>query len=200
MKMRRWLMIAPLALVTLLWSGLASAQTSNDDRDDDGHHRENHSLAVGVGLVEPANQTETYYMAALRFRIGGRDDERNRQAASEGITGYLEPEVGYWSSSDHRVSGSDLLVGANLIGVVPFGNVDSFFGVGAGAHFVDASVLRNDPSLDGSDTKLGLNAQFGLDIFLNHSLSIFGAGRYDLVQGAKDNIQAKVYLGLRSRF
>jgi hypothetical protein len=194
-------MIAPIVVVTLLFSGLASAQSSNDDdRDDDARHQQNHALAVGVGLVEPAGQTETYFMAALRWRIGGRDDERNRQAASEGITGYLEPEIGYWKSSDDRISGSDLLVGANLIGVVPFGNVDSFFGVGAGAHFVDASVLRDDPGLSGSDTKLGLNAQFGIDIFLNHSLSIFGAGRYDLVQGAKDNIQAKVYLGLRSRF
>ena len=53
----------------------------------------------------------------------------------------------------------------NLVGVVPLGIVDSFYGVGAGVHFVDASLLENDPGLTDSETKLGANAQFGLDLY-----------------------------------
>jgi hypothetical protein len=99
-----------------------------------------------------------------------------------------------------QVEGSDLLLGVNLVGVVPLGIVDSFFGVGAGVHFVDTSLLENDPSLTDSETKLGANAQFGLDLYITDSLSAFGTGRFDLVQGSEDKVQTKVYLGLRARF
>jgi hypothetical protein len=199
-EMRRWLTIPALALATLLWSGLASAQDTYDDGDDeDGRSREDFALAVGVGLVDPGVDTETYLMAALRIRAGGGGGERARRRG-EGIVGYIEPEVGYWETSDGLVEGSDLLVGANLVGVIPFGNVDSFFGVGAGLHFVDAQVLENDPLLDDSETKLGLNAQFGLDLRVTRSVSAFGAGRFDLVQDAAEDLQSKVYLGLRARF
>lgn len=197
--MRRWLTIPALAAATLLWGSLASAQgTYEDDAEDDGGTREDYALAFGAGLVRPSNDTETYLMAALRIRVGRGEERQARRG--EGITGYIEPEVGYWESSDDRISGSDLLVGANLIGVIPFGTVDSFFGVGAGVHFVDAQVLENDPGLDGSETKLGLNAQFGIDLRITQSLSAFGAGRFDLVQDSADDLQSKVYLGLRARF
>ena len=188
--MRRFAMIAVLAAATLLSSHVALAQ---DDASQDRY-----ALGVGVGLVKPSGDTETYFMAALRIRLSGRDQGDHRRA--QGISGYIEPEVGYWKSTDSRISGSDFLVGANLIGVVPFGNVDSFFGVGAGLHSIDAQVLRNDPLESGSETKLGLNAQFGIDIFVNHSVSVFGASRFDLVQDASDNIQSKLYLGVRGRF
>ena len=59
---------------------------------------------------------------------------------------------------------------------------------------------KGDGSLDDSETKLGANAQFGLDLRINRSLSAFGAGRFDLVQGSEDSIQSKVYLGLRAAF
>lgn len=197
--MRRWLTIPALALATLLWGGAASAQDTYDDRDDDdGGSREDFALAVGVGLVDPGVDTETYLMASLRIRAGGGDDRARR--GGEGIVGYIEPEIGYWETSNDRIEGSDLLLGANLIGVIPFGNVDSFFGVGAGLHFVDAQVLENDPLLDDSETKLGLNAQFGLDLRVTRSVSAFGAGRFDLVQDAAEDLQSKVYLGLRARF
>src|SRR6185295_19129830 len=136
---------------------------------------------VGVGLVEPSSDTETYLMAAFRIRAhrdsGNADEEEITR--TQGITGYFEPEVGYWKRSadnNNRISGSDTLLGVNLIGVVPFGHVDSFFGVGAGVHFVDAKLPTGDARETGSKSKLGLNAQFGVDIYLTNKWSAFGTG------------------------
>lgn len=203
--MRLWTRASVLALTALLCSGWAAqAQTNRDDRydeDDEGDHKDRFALGAGIGLVEPLNEVETYLMASLRIRVGGRgDSDRDGNSGGSGVTGYIEPEVGYWEATGDRAEGSDLLAGVNLVGVVPLGAVDSFFGVGAGVHFVDASLLENDPTLTDSETKFGANAQFGLDLYINDSLSAFGAGRFDLVQGSEDKVQTKVYLGLRARF
>jgi hypothetical protein len=204
--MKRWMTVGVVTAAVLLTAGQAWAQSSRDRYDDEdegngGRHRDRFALGVGVGLVNPGDKVETYYTASLRIRTSGRDSDR-RSAGEEGITGYLEPEVGYWTASGDRnkPKGGDTLVGVNLIGVVPLGAVDSFFGVGAGAHFVDKAVLLNDNTLTGSDTKFGANAQFGIDLYINRSLSAFGVGRFDLVQDASNSIQSKVYLGLRARF
>ena len=121
--MRRWMTIGLLTAAVLLPAGMAQAQDSNDrhdrDRDDEEGRqsdRDRFALAVGAGLVEPLNKTETYYMASLRIRTSGRgsDDREGNRRGDEGITGYLEPEVGYWSSTDKdRPKGSDLLLGVN---------------------------------------------------------------------------------------
>jgi hypothetical protein len=202
--MRRWMMVGLLTGAALLAAGQARAQSSNDRDDDNGdRHRDRFALGVGVGLVEPLNKTENYYMASLRIRFSGRGDDENARRATgdEGIIGYLEPEVGYWSpSGDHPGSGDDLLLGVNLVGVIPLGPVDTFLGVGAGAHFIDSTLLTNDAGISGRETKLGVNAQFGLDLFITRKLSAFGVGRFDLVQGSDDRVQSKVYLGLRARF
>ena len=204
--MRRWMTVGVVTAAVLLTAGQAWAQSSRDRYDDEdeggGRHHDRFALGVGIGLVEPGSKVETYYMASLRIRTSGRDNGRRNAGDEGGITGYLEPEVGYWSASggNNRPKGNDTLVGVNLIGVVPLGAVDSFFGVGAGAHFVDKAVLANDATLTGSDTKFGANAQFGLDLYINRSLSAFGVGRFDLVQDSSNSIQSKVYLGLRARF
>jgi len=198
--MRRWLMTSALLGAALLAANLASAQ-SDRDRDDKGEPTSNYALAVGVGLVQPTGQTENYYMAALRIRLN-REDEDNGGGGGggrdRGIQGYLEPEIGYWKSTDRLIKGSDTLLGINLIGAFPFASAETFLGAGVGAHFVDANVLRSDASLSGSQTKLGANAQFGIDLHITRALTVFGAGRFDLVQGAKDNVQSKIYLGLRA--
>ncbi len=198
--MRRFLLVSCAVLAAvLLPAGWAQAQ---DDRysDDDGEDYNRFALGVGIGLVEPLDEVEPYFMASLRIRAGGRQDGGGR--GDQGITGWIEPEIGYWETSggDRGVEGSDLLAGINLIGVVPLGSVDSFFGVGAGVHWLDTSLVEDDPSLTGTDTKFGANAQFGLDLFMTRNVSAFGAGRFDLVQGSKDKVQTKVYLGIRGRF
>lgn len=181
-----WVKVTVLAGLALLAGDALRAQQDSDP----------FALAVGVGLVNPTDEVETYSMAALRIAVGAGSKSKSR----EGLRGYLEPEVGYWKRSDDRIDGGDLLVGVNLIGAVPFGQVDSFFGVGAGAHFIDNQLLLNDPRASGTDTKLGVNAQFGIDLYFNDHLSAFGASRFDLVQDASDQVQSKVYLGLRARF
>lgn len=182
-----WVKVTVLAGLALLAGGALGAQEDSDK----------FALAVGVGLVEPTDEVETYLMAALRIGVSGSSKGKSREA---GMRGYLEPEVGYWKRSDNGIDGGDLLVGVNLIGAVPFGQVDSFFGVGAAAHFIDNQILLNDPRATGSETKLGVNAQFGIDLYLTDNLSAFGASRFDLVQDSDDQVQSKVYLGLRARF
>jgi hypothetical protein len=205
--MRRWTMASALALAALLATGWAQAQTSDrndrNDRDDEGgRNRDRFAFSIGAGLVNPSGGVENYYTAALRIRVSGRDDDSSRRRATgdDSVTGYLEPEVGYWKASGNNGKGSDTLLGINLIGVVPFGSVDSFFGVGAALHSIDKSLVQDDPTLSGTDSKFGADAQFGIDIYITNKLSAFGAGRFDLVQGAQSRVQSKVYLGLRARF
>ncbi len=211
--MKNWLAVL---LVTILAAWGAPAAAQNDDDDEDGERGEPRlALGVGIGLVEPSEDVEPYLNASLRIRIGGRGDDNDRSDEDDpdwrgrrpdsgsGIRGYIEPELGYWEASSDDPGdpeGSDLLLGANLVGVVPLGSVDSFFGVGAGLHFVDAQLLDASSVSNDSETKLGLNAQFGLDVYLSRRLSLFGAGRFDLVQDSDDSVQTKVYLGLRGRF
>jgi hypothetical protein len=205
--MRRWTLASALALAALLSTGWAQAQTSgrNDrnDRDDaeGGRNRDRFAFSLGAGLVEPSGGVETYYTAALRIRVSGRDDDsRHKTTGDDSVTGYLEPEIGYWKASGKHGKGSDTLLGVNLIGVVPFGSVDSFFGVGAALHSIDKSLVEDDVSLSGTDSKFGADAQFGIDIYITSKLSAFGTGRFDLVQGTQSRVQSKVYLGLRARF
>jgi hypothetical protein len=217
-NVKNWLAVS-IVIAGLAWGIPAAAQDRSDDEDEGGEPRL--ALGVGLGLVEPSDDVEPYLNASLRIRIGGgggdrddrggresrdrrrSDDWRGRRNDDQGIRGYLEPEIGYWeanSDNDGDPEGSDLLVGLNLVGVVPLGSVDSFFGVGAGAHFIDAQLV-DATDIDGdSQTKLGLNAQFGLDIYLTRSLSLFGVGRFDLVEDTDDSVQSKVYIGLRGRF
>jgi hypothetical protein len=189
--MRRWLQVSALVGASLLCAHLASAQSS-----DDAGGIPNYALSVGVGLVEPAGQTETYSTAALRIRLS-RGEAGDQPRATQG---YLEPEVGYWKSTDSRFKGSDTLVGINLVGAFPFAVAETFLGVGVGAHFIDRQILQSNANLHGSETKLGANAQFGVDLHLTPHFSLFGASRFDLVQGAKDSVQNKIYLGARLRF
>ena len=203
MRGKHWKSAWILLAAALLLSGTAAAQTGNTNEDDDyGDEERRFAFAVGVGLVEPSGDVENYLMAALRIRVGDNDGSENGGSDNSqgGVKGYLEPEIGYWKSSDDRIEGSDLLVGVNLIGSVPLGPVESFFGAGAGVHFIDAALLDSTNFSDDSETKLGANAQFGIDLRITRAVSVFGAGRFDLVQGSQDSIQSKVYLGLRANF
>ena len=194
---RRWVVPVFLGLA-LLASQPVLAQSDDEEEEEDEAY--NYALGVGVGLVE-VGETENYLTAALRIRVGREEDEDGgRSRLDRGIEGYIEPEIGYWESSNDLIDGSDLLVGVNLIGAMPFSRAESFIGVGVGAHFIDSAVLENNPNLDDDETKLGVNAQFGIDLRVSRSISAFGTGRFDLVQGSEENVQTTVYLGLRARF
>jgi hypothetical protein len=166
--MKRWMTVGVVTAAVLLTAGQAWAQSSRDRYDDEdegngGRHRDRFALGVGIGLVNPGDKVETYYTASLRIRTSGRDNDR-RNAGDEGITGYLEPEVGYWSASggNGHPKGNDTLVGVNLIGVVPLGAVDSFFGVGAGAPLGDHGGRRNDTPQPRPDPQNGAAAHGGI--------------------------------------
>jgi hypothetical protein len=45
---------------------------------------------------------------------------------------------------------------------------------------------------------IGVNAQFGFDVRMSDVVSIFGVGRYDLVQQSDDQQLARRQLGLRT--
>ena len=102
--MRRWMTVGLLTAAVLLPGehgpgprlATAIATTTRSDRGTATASRWGWASASS----SPLNKTETYYMASLRIRTSGRgNDDRASSAGDEGITGYLEPEVGYWTSS-----------------------------------------------------------------------------------------------------
>lgn len=181
-----------LVLMALLVAALPAAAEEN--YDDEGGALPNYSLGLALGLVDPGGDVEPYYHAGLRIRLGDREARRTR--SSGGIRGYLEPEISTWESD----TTSDTLVGVNLLGVVPFSRVNYFFGVGAGVHFYDVDVTTGGVTISESDERLGMNAQFGIDVHVSDNVSVFGTGRFDLVEDSDDEVQDKLYLGLRFNF
>ena len=191
---------ATLALVLL-----AVAPAAAQDRQDSDRF----GLGLGFGVVEPDDAGELYYMGSFRIRLWGDDDDEDRDEddwryASRGdIEAYIEPEIGYWEADGGRSSESDLLLGVNGIGVVPGRTVDYFFGVGLGYHFLDRDIRSPGDvrrAVDDSDEVFGGNFQVGLDIHLSDAVSLFGAGRFDILEDIDDTLQGKVYMGLRFTF
>lgn len=194
----------------VLGGGAALAQPTGTEGDQPPQYEQRRGrdvqLGLGAGLVSPeGGDAEIYYSAALRFRINRHADEpvwdgesyRGRPPAEGGIRGYLEPEVGYWSRSEAGDEADDLLVGLNLIGVVPTRGADFYLGVGFGYHFFDSKFVANNVLVEDSDDRLGGNLQVGVDVNLNRTVALFGTGRLDILDGDRDNRQTKVYLGLR---
>lgn len=166
------------------------------------------AFGVGAGIVEPDDEGELYYTAGLRiglFRSEKKrsdvDDDDWRYSGRGDIEAYLEPEVGYWKRDDRGVEESDFSAGVNAIGVVPGRAVDYFFGVGLGFHLLDGEVVNSDErpgfGVTGDETVFGGNFQVGLDIHLSETVSLFGTGRFDILEDVDDTLQGKVYMGLR---
>lgn len=214
MKQRMIIVVLAAALCALAAASGASAQVReerrqdrSDDRDDDRDGSRRFALGLAAGVVEPDEGGEIYYLGAFRIRLFENDRERRdddwRYASRGDIQAYIEPEVGYWERDEDRFSESDLNVGINAIGVVPGQVVDYFFGVGLGLHFLDTRIDVADPAVpdvDESDSHFGGNFQVGLDIHLGRAVSLFGAGRFDVIEGVDETLQGKVYMGLRLWF
>ncbi len=235
--MRVWTKIGALAAVILLGASLASAEealSSQYEGDPDEYVRHDardwedearYAFGIGLGLIsldEPGlvDDVEPYLAASLRIAIGPHH-RGNRDA----WRGYLEPELGYWESSAagpvpsfNNISSAqvvqttgrtDLLLGLNIVGVMPWRGVDFFIGAGAGIHFIDfdqrvftvvnqVAVSQRDESV--SDEALGVNAHFGVDVSISRRASFFGVGRFDIVDDGSNALDAKAYVGLRFRF
>jgi len=193
--MQRNRVLAWIVAMVVMGAGIAPA----DDRDD---RDERLALGIGIGLVETgeavADDVENYLTANLRIRIG--QDRRHGTSRDGGFRGYLEPEIAYWEASGAGLDVTDLLLGVNLIGVIPFNAVDFFSGVGIGVHMNDSDLTIDGVSTGDDETALGLNAQFGLDVHLSDNVSLFGTGRFDVVDDVGGDFQGKVYVGLRFGF
>lgn len=216
-RLQSWLVVGLFALALLAGAGTAAAQSGYDD-----YESSRWSIGLGAGLVEPDGDSEIYYMANLRWRITGRDGRgrsysddpnqehyRGRPPGGEyggGIRGYLEPEIGYWETSDRDSDYEDLMVGLNLVGVVPTRAADFFIGVGFGLHQTDGKAIIRDDSgnavgrLDFDESRLGGNIQVGVEIKLSQSTGIFGLGRLDILEDQPNERLTKIVGGVRFHF
>ncbi len=215
----RWLAtagIGALAAAALLL-GAGGARAQDQGGPDEGRDLQ---LGLGVGLVDPedSESSEVYTSAALRIRIGGRggdragagqwdgDHYRGRPPhdSGGGIVGYLEPEVSQWSGGGEDQDFDDLLVGMNLLGVVPTRTADYYLGVGFGVHFFDAELRSTvggiTTVLQEEDERFGGNLQVGVDVNLGPRTALFGTGRLDILEGDIAERQTKVYAGVRLKF
>jgi len=169
------------------------------------------ALGVGLGLVRSSDQGDLYFAASLRRRIHFRMPAADPSADAPGPAGgadteqgrpgrvYVEPEVGYWKRSENGLDEKDLLVGVNLVGVVPTRAFDLFLGAGFGTHFHEQDVPESGVVSTVKEKRFGANVQFGVEADLSRSVGIFGVGRVDIVQD-KPSQQSKVWGGLRFRF
>lgn len=193
-------------MIGLLAAGAARAQQQDryeqDQYDEESANR--FALALGAGLADAAPGAAPYFSAALRVRLGD-------EGAAEGISAFIEPEVGYWEDDEKngavRTQQSDLLVGVNIVGAFEMSRVEYFIGAGIGVHFLGADVdLANVSTSEDADA-LGVNVHFGVDIDLSDNLALFGVGRFDIIDDNRDesvvvteDVQGKGYVGLRFSF
>lgn len=179
-----------LAAILLLATPPLSAQVDEQGR---------FGLGVGAGVVDAGDDLEPYLHASLRVRLGYDPESDGGHGR---VTGWLEPELGYWSGDyDSGLEQTDLLIGINAGGSLHARNVEYFAGGGAGWHFLDSELSRGGARFTDDEGALGLNAQFGFDVGVTETMGFFGVGRYDWVDAdtAADE-QAKVYVGLRYRW
>ncbi len=189
-----------LALLATLVPGTADAQKSDEiDR---------FAFGIGVGLVDLSDSfdddsTETYLHAQFRILLGDKNATRDEKT----VVAYLEPEIGYWNAN-YRVpltgvnfadgDQTDLMVGLNIIGVVPFNRVDYFIGAGLSIHNFDSGGDVSAVQIDDDET-FGVNIQTGIDVHLSESISVYGLLRLDLVEDVVEE-QTKIALGVRFFF
>jgi hypothetical protein len=169
-----------------------------------GHRHLNHALGIGVGLNRVGDQGLFY--ATGNYRFNWWDDESEdiestiRSRGRSRMKGFLEAEIGYWKDSELVPYESDLLLGVNIIGVLPTRAVDLFFGGGVGVHFIgESDLLAEGESVEGG-ARIGANIQFGVDMNVTDPVSVFALGRYDLLEGEIVDYQAKILIGARFRF
>lgn len=201
--------------------------------DQEVYEADRFAIGFGAGIVlvddnRGNDDGEIYYSANFRWRVLGRDGRRRDRDAGDynqqhnqrhyrgrypagynpggGIQGYLEPEIAYWKRSGDGSTAEDLLLGLNLVGVVPTRNADFFLGVGFGFHNFDGELLVRDDAgrqvdrVDLSKDRIGGNLQVGVEIYLTSSLGIFGTGRLDILEDEPFDRQTKIWGGLRAHF
>jgi hypothetical protein len=185
-----------LAIAAFLLS-VAAPVLAQDDEEG------RYSIGLGAGMVQTSGSSDPYFTANLRSRIGYRTAGDERQGS---VFGFVEPEVGYWTRDKNGIDSKDTLLGVNIGGAVRLRSFEYFIAGGVGYHIINRDARASNISVD--DNSIGVNAQFGFDVRMSETVSLFGVGRFDLVQvddntavssGDKspDDQQTKVYLGVR---
>ncbi len=193
---------AILLLLLPVWAQAQAAGGTAPEPGEDQPLEFAWALGLGAGIVQPDTQSETYWSANLRRRLGQRGERTSvTSSSSTGLHAYVEGEVGYWKGETATSKDKDLLIGANLIGEVPTKVVSLYLGVGFGVHFVDEEYFVDAVHVDHSDTRFGGNAQFGVEVKASDRVGIFGNGRLDFLSGSTRNRQYnKIWGGLRFYF
>jgi len=193
MKLRSALVLSIVAMV------LAVAAPALAQDDEEGRY----SIGLGAGMVQTSGSSDPYFTANLRSRIGYRTAGDERQGS---VFGFVEPEVGYWTRDKGGIESKDTLLGVNIGGAVRLRSFEYFIAGGVGYHIINRDARASNLSVD--DNSIGVNAQFGFDVRMSDTVSLFGVGRFDLVQTddnalvsssdkSPDDQQTKVYLGVR---
>lgn len=207
--MKNWVLVVVTVCALVLPGQMALADEHEEEQkiylDEEYEEGRDWALGIGLGLVDlgddfvvaddaviDIDDVEQYLMLNLRIPFGDRHAHGGSSAG--GFRGYLEPELGYW---DGDIS-SDMLLGINIVGGMPFNAVEFFIGGGIGMHFIDSDLQVAGG--DDSDEALGVNAHFGVDVSVSDSVSLFGMGRFDLVDDDRDELEGKASVGLRFRF
>jgi hypothetical protein len=185
---------ALLLLTTLILIG-PPALLAQDDEEG------RFALGVAAGMLETEHGPEPYLTASLRIRAGYTGEGDEPQGS---ITGYIEPEVAWWNYETSVLETSDLLVGVNIGGAVRLRAIEYFLGAGVGYHFLEESRISALDRRSADDGAAGVNAHFGIDIRMSQRFSLYGVGRFDLVDvkeaSSFEGEQVKAYLGGRYRF
>ena len=163
-------------------------------------------FGIGVGLVNldeefVEDDVENYLTAHLRIAFG---DTNAHRGGRRGLRGYLEPEIGIWDGD----FASDTMIGINIVGSIPFNAVDFYVGAGAAIHMLesDARMVGDVLVPATEEDAFGVNAHFGVDVHLSETVTVFGTGRFDIINDSSDtfsggdSLEAKVFLGLRFGF
>lgn len=210
-------------------------ETVYEDEYDEGEYSaQRFAFGFGAGIVLPNDDGnedgEIYYSANFRWRIfdhskngDGRDttsgaaynDRHNSShnrgrypgaSADSGIRGYLEPEIGYWSRSETDADVDDLMLGINLVGVVPTRSADFYVGVGFALHQLNGDITRRNAggviveTLELDDNRLGANVHVGVELHLSEKVGVFGSGRLDILDDEPFDRQTKIWGGIRFHF
>lgn len=204
--MRIWLAVAA-ALCVLAGSGQMVFAEEHDETiylDEDYDNERTWSIGLGIGLVDIGdsvidrttilNDDDDDQFLMLNLRIPFGDRHAHRGPEKTGFRGYVEPELGYWEGD----FATDMVVGVNVIGGLPYRAAEFFIGGGVGMHFLDTDFAL--PSGKTSDDSLGVNAQLGVDVKAGDSISFFALSRFDLIDEERDELETKLAVGLRFHF
>jgi hypothetical protein len=168
------------------------------------------SAAIAGGAAWPEDIDGTWYVTAgFRWHV---DDNWA-----------IEPDFGYWNQKNAQelclargcvdFGLRDIHAGGNLLFIGTWGDVGLYTGGGAAAHWRESEITNqvsppHRSAQDGlSETRLGLQILFGVDIPITNSVDITAAIRDDFIFRDDDEVDLdgvsvvlKVYGGLRFYF